>query len=107
MASTLSTLGANIVCDSSGCFLFCVNLFPHLRLTEAVTDSGEGWTTYAALAGGDRAGAVVEQNTAAVVSAEESKLCAVRPFKASSLKKNLANECPNKRLSITTSDKSV
>ena len=56
-----------------------------MRLTEAVTDSGEGWTTYAALAGGDRAGAVVEQNTAAFVSAEESKLCAVCPFKASSL----------------------
>ena len=56
-----------------------------MRLIEAVSNPWEGGTAYTALAGGDGAGAVVEQNTAAVDSSEESELSAVGPLKASSL----------------------
>jgi hypothetical protein len=50
---------------------------------------------------------VVEQNTATALSLEESKLGAVCPFKASSLKYNLSNKNYDKELPILAFKKSV
>ena len=55
-------------------------------LADTACQPGHGWSTDTALAGGDGAGALAEQNAPATLALEERKLGAVGPRKASSLK---------------------